>query len=215
MKAIIFDLDGTLLNTLEDLADAGNRILSEAGLPVHPVENYKYFVGDGLATLIFRILPEDMRNDEQVQRMAMVFREVYAKNWNAKTKVYAGIEALLNGLQEKDVSMNVLSNKPHDFTRICVQEFLGRWTFAQVLGNREGIAKKPDPAGALEIAEKLDLAPEDIIYLGDTATDMQTAVAAGMYPVGALWGFRTAKELKENGAARLVEDPEKVLEFFQ
>ncbi len=215
MKAIIFDLDGTLLNTLEDLADAGNRILSEAGLPVHPVENYKYFVGDGLATLIFRILPEDMRNDEQVQRMAMVFREVYAKNWNAKTKVYAGIEALLNGLQEKDVSMNVLSNKPHDFTRICVQEFLGSWTFAQVLGNREGIAKKPDPAGALEIAEKLDLAPEDIIYLGDTATDMQTAVAAGMYPVGALWGFRTAKELKENGAARLVEDPEKVLEFFQ
>jgi phosphoglycolate phosphatase len=111
--------------------------------------------------------------------------------------------------------MNILSNKPHDFTEICVREFLGEWTFAHVLGNQEGLAKKPDPVGALEIATKLGLAPPEIVYVGDTATDMKTAVAAGMYPVGVLWGFRTAAELERNGAARLVKRPEEILELFR
>jgi phosphoglycolate phosphatase len=215
LKAVIFDLDGTLLDTLDDLADAGNRVLAAAGLPVHSVARYRYFVGDGLAALILRILPEEMRSEEEVQRMALAFREVYAENWNAKTKVYRGIDTLLNGLQKNEVPMNVLSNKPHDFTRLCVGEFLGQWTFAHVLGNRAGLAKKPDPAGALEIAENLGLAPSEIVYVGDTATDMRTAVNAGMYPVGALWGFRTAEELKLSGAARLAERPEEVLELFR
>ena len=213
-KAIIFDLDGTLLNTLEDLADAGNKVLSDAGLPVHTVEKYRYFVGDGLVTLIQRILPGDMRSNEQVQRMSMVFKEVYAKNWDAKTRVYGGVEILLNELQEKNVPMSVLSNKPHEFTQICVRKLLESWTFAHVLGNREGMARKPDPSGALEIAGKLDLAPANIVYLGDTATDMKTAVAAGMFPVGALWGFRTVEELKESGAERLAAQPQDVLELF-
>jgi phosphoglycolate phosphatase len=215
LKAVIFDLDGTLLDTLDDLADAGNRVLAAAGLPVHSVARYRYFVGDGLAALILRILPEEMRSEEEVQRMALAFREVYAENWNAKTKVYRGIDTLLNGLQKNEVPMNVLSNKPHDFTRLCVGEFLGQWIFAHVLGNRAGLAKKPDPAGALEIAENLGLAPSEIVYVGDTATDMRTAVNAGMYPVGALWGFRTAEELKQSGAARLAERPEEVLELFR
>lgn len=214
MKAIIFDLDGTLLDTLDDLADAGNRVLSDAGLLTHSVDSYKYFVGDGLETLIRRIMPEDMRHKEQIQVMSKAFRKVYATNWNAKTKVYDGVESLLNSLLRKNIPLNVLSNKPHDFTRICVQEFLGKWEFSQVLGNREGMAKKPDPAGALEIAEKLSVAPLDIVYVGDTATDMHTAVAAGMCPIGALWGFRTAQELEESGAARLVAHPEDVLELF-
>ena len=211
LKAVIFDLDGTLLDTLEDLADAGNQVLSDAGLSVHPVESYRYFVGDGLATLISRILPESMRSNEQVQRMAMNFRKVYAKNWNVKTRLYTGVDTLLNRLQESELTMNVLSNKPHDFTEICVREFLGKWTFSHVIGNREGSAKKPDPAGALEIAAKLSIAPSEIVYVGDTATDMETAVAAGMYPVGALWGFRTADELKSSGAVYLAERPEDVL----
>ncbi|MCL7488277.1 MAG: HAD family hydrolase [Desulfobulbaceae bacterium] len=215
MKAVIFDLDGTLLDTLEDLADAGNQVLAAAGLPVHPVESYRYFVGDGLVALIRRILPEERRSDEEVLRMTQAFREVYAVNWNAKTRLYTGVDTLLSGLQENGVAMNVLSNKPHDFTRICVREFLGRWTFAHVLGNREGLAKKPDPAGALEIAGKLGLAPSHILYVGDTATDMKTAVAAGMYAVGALWGFRTAGELEESGAACLAQRPEEVLELLR
>lgn len=216
LKAVIFDLDGTLLDTLADLADAGNRILSAAGLPVHPVDGYRYFVGDGLATLIRRILPENLRNDKQtLQRMGKSFREAYAKNWHEKTTLYGGVDRLLNGLQEDGRPMNVLSNKPHDFTELCVREFLGKWTFAHVVGNREGLARKPDPAGALEIAGKLRLAPSEIVYVGDTATDMKTAVNAGMYPVGALWGFRTFDELKKNGAACLAERPEQVLELFR
>jgi phosphoglycolate phosphatase len=214
-KAVLFDLDGTLLDTLNDLADAGNRVLSDAGLPVHPVDSYRYFVGNGLATLILRILPEDMRSDEQVQHMGQAFREAYAMNWNANTKVYKGIATLLSVLQKDKRPMAILSNKPHDFTEICVREFLGEWTFAQVLGNREDLAKKPDPAGALEIAGKLSLAPSELIYVGDTDTDMRTAVAAGMYPVGVLWGFRTAGELEESGAARLVERPEEILELLR
>jgi phosphoglycolate phosphatase len=111
--------------------------------------------------------------------------------------------------------MNVLSNKPHDFTQICVCEFLDKWTFTHVIGNREGLSKKPDPTGALQIADMLGVEPMEIVYIGDTATDMETAVAAGMYPVGALWGFRTAEELKRSGAALLAERPENILELFQ
>ena len=214
-KAILFDLDGTLLDTLEDLADACNRVLAEADLPVHPLASYRYFVGDGLVTLIMRILPEEMRNKEEIARMATSFREVYATNWNAKTKPYDGVESLLDGLQDNDLPMNVLSNKPDDFTKICVREFLGNWSFSHVLGNREGMPRKPDPAGALEIASKLGFDPMEIVYLGDTSTDMQTAVAAGMYPVGALWGFRTTLELEESGAKRLVSHPEEVLKLFR
>lgn len=214
-NAVIFDLDGTLLDTLEDLADAGNQVLSDAGLPIHPVDSYRYFVGDGLVSLIARILPESMRSDEQVQHMAMIFRDVYAQNWNAKTRLYKGVDILLNSLQDHAVTMNVLSNKPHEFTKICVREFLSDWTFAHVTGHREGLAKKPDPAGALEIAAKLGISPAKIVYVGDTATDMETAKAAGMYPVGALWGFRTAGELKNSGAVFLAERPEDVLQVFQ
>lgn len=214
-KAILFDLDGTLLDTLEDLADAANEVLASAGLPVHSVDRYRYFVGDGLVTLITRILPEEMRNKEDVARMAISFREVYATKWNAKTRPYDGVAGLLNGLQEKNIAMNVLSNKPDDFTKICVREFLGKWSFAHVLGNREGAPRKPDPSGALDIAGKLGFVPSEIAYLGDTATDMQTAVAAGMYPVGALWGFRTAQELEDSGAQQLVSRPQDVLELFR
>lgn len=212
--AVIFDLDGTLLDTLEDLADAGNRVLADAGLPVHPVDSYRYFVGDGLIKLVQRILPEGERSEEKVRQTAEAFRDVYATNWNVKTRIYEGIGRLLDGLQEKDIPMNVLSNKPDDFTRICVREFLGNWLFAQVVGNRDDLARKPDPAGALEIAGKLGLPPAKIVYVGDTATDMLTAGAAGMYPVGALWGFRTAAELEKSGAAVLCSHPWEVLNLF-
>lgn len=213
-KAIIFDLDGTLLDTLDDLADAGNRVLAEAGLPVHATDSYRYFVGDGLVTLIQRILPENMRSTATVQQVAEAFRDTYATNWNAKTKLYAGVAEMLTELERLGLSLNVLSNKPDDFTKICVREFFGDTSFVHIIGNRTGVPKKPDPAGALQIAESLGLDPADVLYLGDTATDMQTAVRAGMFPVGALWGFRTARELEESGAKRLVGHPAEVVELI-
>ena len=135
--------------------------------------------------------------------------------WSArnalKTRPYEGVPALLDALTARGTPMAVLSNKPHDSTLAVVASFLARWHFAAVFGAREAIPVKPDPAGALEIAGLLGLPPADIAYLGDTNTDMQTATAAGMFPVGALWGFRTADELLENGARALLETPLELL----
>lgn len=213
-KAVIFDLDGTLLDTLEDLAAAGNRVLTAAGLPVHPVASYRYFVGEGLRVLIERIVPADRREPELLAGLAAAFSEDYGRNWHVRTRVYDGIPELLNGLQAKGMMLNVLSNKPHDFTLLCVRELLPGWQFRQVSGQQPDIARKPDPAGALRIAERIGLAPAEILYLGDTATDMRTAVAAGMHPLGALWGFRTAEELLANGAAAVLRRPTDLLGFI-
>ena len=212
-KAVIFDLDGTLLDTLDDLADSANRVLASHRLPVHPVDSYRYFVGDGLQTLVERILPENMRNQETVSSMVRDFKDVYSNNWNVKTRMYEGIDGMLNGLQQAGMVLSVLSNKPHEFTRVCVQQLLPDWTFKPLLGARPEVPKKPDPAAAIEIASLLQLEPAEILYLGDTATDMKTATSAGMYPVGALWGFRTAEELTANGAARLISRPQQLLEL--
>lgn len=214
-KAIIFDLDGTLLDTLADLANAGNRVLAAAGLPLHPVDRYRFFVGDGLQVLIERITPPERRDRAQLAALAEAFREDYGRNWAVRTRLYDGVARLLTALQTAGLAMNVLSNKPDDFTRLCVNKFLHDWSFREVLGQREGIARKPDPGGALHIAEKLGLPPSAILYLGDTATDMKTAVAAGMHPVGALWGFRTPEELLASGAAELAHQPLDVLKIMQ
>ncbi len=213
-KAVIFDLDGTLLDTLDDLADAANRVLSAHSLPVHPVASYRYFVGDGLQTLVERILPQEHRTDDMVSQVAADFKEDYGRNWQVKSRMYDGIDAMLNGLQQAGLMLSVLSNKPHEFTCACVQQMLPHWRFSPLLGARPGVPRKPDPAGALEIAALLQLDPADILYLGDTATDMKTATGAGMYPVGALWGFRTAEELNENGAAALISRPQQLLDLI-
>lgn len=213
-QAVIFDLDGTLLDTLEDLARAGNRVLEAEGLPVHPVDHYRYFVGDGLQTLIKRILPKDKRSEDHVNRLISAFRADYGQNWKVTTRLYDGVDLMLDGLNKRQLKLNVLSNKPQDFTDVCVQKFLGGWTFQYVIGQRAGCPKKPDPAGALEIARLLCIEPSEILYLGDTATDMKTARAAGMLPVGVLWGFRSEEELIENGAEHLIHQPDELLHLL-
>ena len=213
-KAVVFDLDGTLLDTLEDLADSSNRVLAANQYPIHPVDSYRYFVGDGLLTLIERILPDNARIPEIINQVALDFKDDYSQNWNVKSRMYDDIDIMLNGLHQAGLSLSVLSNKPHEFTCICVQQMLSEWSFDPVLGAREGVAKKPDPVGAIEIARQLQLDPAEILYLGDTATDMKTAINAGMYPVGALWGFRTADELLESGAAKVISEPQELLELI-
>ena len=208
--AVIFDLDGTLLDTLADLANSANRVLARENLPEHPLDAYRYFVGDGLQTLITRIIPAEKRDPETVKMLCDRFREDYSRNWQGESRPYDGIPELLDELTRKGISLNVLSNKPHEFTVHCVDTFFKPWHFDTVFGDRQQVPRKPDPAGALEIAEKLGLAPEKILYLGDTSTDMQTAVRAGMYPVGALWGFRTARELEQSGALTLAAHPMEV-----
>lgn len=210
-RAVLFDLDGTLLDTLEDIANAANRVLAAHGFPTHSVAAYRYFVGEGVRTLIQRILPAANRDEATVAACVRDYREDYTEHWNVKTRPYPGVPEMLDGLVARGVRLAVLSNKPDVSTRQCVRELLPRWKFDVVFGQREGLAHKPDPAGAHEVARLMKLAPADFLYLGDTATDMQTAVAAGMYPVGALWGFRTAEELTRTGAKRLIARPEELV----
>lgn len=213
-RAILFDLDGTLLDTLEDLGNAANRVLRKNGFPMHDMDAYRTMVGDGAVVLIRRALPEDKRNDETIRACVQSFREEYGRGWKTKTRPYDGVAEMLDALAVYGMKMAVLSNKPDDFTKRCVAEFLSDWTFDMVLGQSDSTPLKPDPAGAKEIAKYLDIPPSHFIYLGDTAIDMKTAVATGMFPVGALWGFRTEKELRENGAQALIKKPQEILNLL-
>ncbi len=207
-QAVIFDLDGTLLDTIDDLMDAMNVVMGEIGAPGHDVAAAKVYVGDGLRNYVLRALPEAMRADEAVvARCCERFSQEYAKRWHARTRLYDGVAELLTELGRRSLPVAVLSNKPDEFTQAVVRELLGKWQFAAVRGVRADGVKKPDPAGALEIAAKLDLPPDRFLYVGDTNTDMKTAHAAGMFPAGATWGFRTRAELLDNGAESLVDHP--------
>jgi phosphoglycolate phosphatase len=214
-KAIIIDLDGTLLDTLDDLADSMNLTLKRMGLPAHPVKNYKTFVGDGVDVLARRALPSHKLDDGTIEQCIKMMRTEYATRMFHKTKPYEGIPDLLDGLTKQCIAINVLSNKPDDLTKALVKKLLPDWTFAIIAGAQPGIPKKPSPVAPLSIAHFLTIKPPKFIYLGDTGTDMGAANAAGMYPVGALWGFRTAKELKSFGAKALVKTPIDVLDIIK
>lgn len=213
-QAVIFDLDGTLLDTLEDIADAANSTLAIHGFPSHEVDAYRYFIGDGVTMLMSRALPPHNRNDDLIADCVTAFRKEYGRTWNVKTRPYEGIPELLDALAARKVKTAVLSNKPDDFTKRCVDAFLQNWSFEMILGLRPDVSHKPDPTGALEIAEHLHIGPAQILYLGDSAVDMQTAVNAGMFPIGALWGFRTLDELAQNGARATIEQPMELLDYL-
>ena len=212
--AVLFDLDGTLLDTLQDLADSTNTVLAGCGFPTHDTDAYRTFVGDGVTKLFQRVLPPDVRRAEVIASCAATFREVYGQRWNVHTRPYDGIPELLQWLAARHVTLAVLSNKPDDFTQRCVREFLADYEFDVVLGQRDGQPLKPDPAGALAIRDRLGLSAKQIVYLGDTDVDMQTARAAGMFPVGALWGFRTREELLAGGAQAVLQHPLELVRIF-
>ena len=214
-KAVIFDLDGTLLDTLQDLGNSMNSVLSNHGFPIHEIDDFRYFVGDGVALLVERSLPVDRKDTETLNQCVREFREEYDKSNNRMTKRYDGVAETLNGLSACDIRLAVLSNKPHDSTMRCMAEFFSGWEFDMILGQKDGIPRKPDPAGALRITEFLKLKPEEILYVGDTGVDMSTAVSAGMFPVGALWGFREEKELRASGALALIRKPQEILSLIR
>jgi phosphoglycolate phosphatase len=213
-SAIVFDLDGTLLDTLADIAEAANRVLVQHGFPAHEQDSYRQFVGDGVQVLFERSLPRAACTAERVAACADDFRQAYAECWHIRTHPYDGIEALLSTLVTRNVRLAVLSNKPDNFTKACVREFFRECPFEAVLGQRDGVPRKPDAAGALEIAAVMDLAPDQFLYAGDTAVDMQTAISAGMFPVGVLWGFRPLPELLAGGARAVIERPAELLRWF-
>jgi len=211
--AVIFDLDGTLLDSLTDIANAANEVLAELNLPVHEVDRYRYMVGDGVAVLFERAIGEDRVEPALIERCVASFRETYERHWNQQSRPYEGIAPMLDVLLSRRLKLAVLSNKPQDFTERCVREYFSAWPIAPVFGQRVGIPRKPDPTAALEIATQLHVAPADCLYLGDSLVDMQTACRAGMFAVGALWGFRPRAELEAHGAAAVVAHPREVLDL--
>lgn len=210
-KAVIFDLDGTLLDTIDDLADSMNSVLEGFNYPTHEVEKYKYFVGEGMINLVKRAVPQGVCGEAEIAQCFEAMRKEYSKRWASKSRPYEGIPELLDLLQSRGIKMAVLSNKSHDFTEEVVETFLSHWKFEVIFGERKDVPRKPDPAGAIEIAGILGVAPEQTLYLGDTSTDMLTANAAGMYAVGVLWGFRKADELLAHGARTLIREPQELL----
>lgn len=203
--AVLFDLDGTLADTLDDIADAVNHALALHGLRTHSRDDYRLLVGEGVDRLVERALPPG-RQELHGPVLAAV-RDHYLAHMLDKTVPYEGIPELLDELTARGISIAVLSNKPAPATDRIVEEIFGRWRFAAIVGQTNDVPHKPDPRSALEIARRVGVDPRRILYLGDTSTDMETAVAAGMYPVGALWGFRSRDELLAYGARALVERP--------
>ncbi|MBU9724827.1 HAD family hydrolase [Diplocloster modestus] len=207
-KAVLFDLDGTLADTLKSLHYCTNRSLEYCGLAGHPMEAYKTMVGDGAAKLLERALIA--AGDTQLKNMEKItakYKEVFAKDCMYEVKPYDGIPELLDTLKERGIKIAVLSNKPHAQTINVVETLFGKGYFDHVQGQQEGIRRKPYPDGALAIAAEFGIEPADCLYLGDTNTDMQTGNAAGMHTVGVTWGFRDREELEANHAQDIIDYP--------
>ena len=209
--AVIFDLDGTLLDTIDDLADSMNHVLEENGLSAHPVEAYFQFIGNGMAKLVERALPDDLQRDAaQIEAFTEAFRIAYDARWNCKSKPYPGIPELLDALVAENVPLGVCSNKPEPFTQKCVAQLLPSWGFTCVLGHSDAFPRKPDPSSTVHIASQLGFTPADTWFIGDSGVDMQTASAAGARAVGVLWGFRSETELRDHGAMHVIETPDEL-----
>lgn len=205
-EAVVFDLDGTLLDSLEDIATAANCVLSELGKPTYPIADYRYLVGDGVSVLFQRALPET-QDDSSLREACMTkFQEAYSATWHNRSKPYDGIEKLLDALVSAELPLCVLSNKPDAFTKKCVAHFFPNVRFHTVLGHSDRFPRKPDPASALWITQQLGVSASRIAYVGDTNTDMKTAVGAGFFAIGVSWGFRPESELVEHGARVVYHD---------
>jgi phosphoglycolate phosphatase len=214
-RAVIFDLDGTLLDTLKDLAASMNQVLHHLGFPEHLPEAYKYFVGDGMANLARRALPAEQRRDDVIEQAAAAMREEYRRRWRSHTRPYPGIPELLGTLSTRRIKLGVLTNKPENLAKSIVAAYFPDISFIGVVGANPSLPLKPDPAGAWALAQQLALPSATIVLVGDSGTDMQTASAAGMYAAGALWGFRGAEELSAAGAHILFKVPTDLLVLFE
>lgn len=212
-RAVLFDLDGTLADTLADLANATNHAVATLGCPTHPLAEYRYFVGDGARQLCARALPSDRQHlaDDALRLM----RAHYDAHCFDETRLYPGIPELVAALHRRGLKLAVLSNKPDVFTKKMIEHYFCPSPFDVVRGQIANIPLKPDPIAALQIAKELGVPPIQWLYLGDTNTDMRTACAVGMYAVGVLWGFRERAELVESGAQSIIAMPEDVLQLLR
>lgn len=214
-KLVIFDLDGTLLNTIADLGNACNHALKTKGHPVHTPEEYKLLVGGGITKLIEKALPEDFRNQEYILQVREIFLNYYCSHIDVYTQPYDGISSLLHKLNERGILIGVASNKFDDGTQALVRHFFSDIEFVQVCGNSDRYPLKPNPDLLHAFTSLIKVPPSKIIMVGDSGVDMAFAKACGIESVGVTWGFRSRQELEEAGATHIVESVEELEKLLQ
>mgnify|MGYP006306712497 CR=1 FL=1 len=214
-KAVIFDLDGTLLDTLYDLGNSGNILLSRYNFPVHPIEKYKEFIGDGAKKLVERIIPSEKRENGFIEKLTLEFKKIYAENCDLYTSAFPGIEALIEELRKKNIKISILSNKPHELTIQVVKKHFSENSFDIIRGHIDGEPRKPDATVAVKIVEKMGFSPSETIFLGDMENDINTAINGKFHPVAVSWGMRSKEQLTASGADIIIEKPLDLLEIFE
>jgi phosphoglycolate phosphatase len=213
-KSVIFDLDGTLVNSLEDIANAMNKVLESLDYPTHSYEVYQYFVGSGLRNLVSKSLPVSQNVENQIDYCYNLMIKEYSANCTNQTYFYEGIIELLDYLMANNIKMSIFSNKADELTKKIVAELLPNY-FEAVVGLSTELLKKPNPFEALEISKKLGLKPEEMLFVGDSGIDMQTATNANMQAVGVLWGYRPEEELIANGAKHILNHPSDLIQILE
>jgi phosphoglycolate phosphatase len=213
-KGIIFDLDGTLLDTIEDIADSMNRVLREKGLPTHNTEAYRLFVGSGIRNLVREALPESHRDEATIQNCFETMYQLYKENCVNKTRPYDGVTDLLDELDSRGLKLAILSNKADEMTRQTARTLLPEEHFSIIAGLTDEALRKPNPQKALQMSKEMGVEPCEMMYVGDTDVDMQTAQNAGMYAVGVRWGFRDEEELRNNGAQKILAHPADLMKLL-
>ncbi|EAR08836.1 HAD family hydrolase [Reinekea blandensis] len=214
IKACVFDMDGTLLNTLDDLATSANTVLRQHGFDPHPVEAYRTFVGSGVRNLIIRALPENARNEATIDACLAAFKIHYDTHWADQTHLYEGLTDTLDQLTKQGLKLAILTNKPQPFADLCVDKFLGRWTWNIVQGQQDGLPIKPDAAVSQKVTDALEVSPAEVLYFGDSDVDMFTARNAGYRAIGVSWGFRSIDELNQAGAEQIIHQPHELLNLL-
>lgn len=212
-KAVLFDLDGTLINTIDDLANAANYMLRHFGYPEFEVEVYKYKVGNGMRKLMERALPENHRTKEDIDAAMDVFMPYYGEHSLDNAKPYDGMADTLQKLRDMGVKTAVITNKAHEAAVKILDNMLPN-CFDVIFGQREGVPTKPDPTSTNMVIDELCVSPSECVFIGDSGVDMMTAKNTGAFALGALWGFRTKEELYDNGADAVIEKPLDILKFI-
>jgi phosphoglycolate phosphatase len=209
IEGIIFDLDGTLVNTIEDIGDATNTLLKIHGYPQYTTEEFISWIGNGAAKFIENAMGEKVE-PVQLKNYVSEFKEIYRENLHNKSKLYPGVSELLNELTGRGVKLAILSNKPHHLTEAVVDYYLSNWEFKPVFGQRVHVPRKPDPAGAIEIAYMMGMDTNRILFVGDSVGDLKTSIAAGMIPVGVSWGYGLSESTQVNGES-MIHHPHELL----
>lgn len=215
IRLVIFDMDGTLLNTIEDLADACNDMLKKRGFPLHDIKSYQYFIGNGMRKLVERCLPADKAADPEYVEVALRdFLAYYQQHSTDKTRPYDGILELVSTLTQKGIGVAVATNKRQDALEVLLEKFFPGIVWAAAYGQRTGVPIKPAPQIVYDILDTAKVTPDEVLYLGDTAVDMQTADNAKVKKIAVLWGYRTRQELLDAGATDFAEKPDDVLRYL-